>query len=100
MTIAELSEQERQGALTDLPHWTYDGQRNALFREIVGTDFVSTFGLMTSIALEAEKADHHPEWSNVYNRLSIWLTTHDAGGVSERDLRLAAAIDKLAAAQR
>lgn len=93
MAIAELTTQERDAALQSLTGWTFDAARNALFREITGTDFVETFALMTRIALEAEKADHHPEWSNVYNRLSIWLTTHDAGGVSERDVRLAGIIN-------
>lgn len=100
MTITKLTAGQRDEALATLPDWRYDEGREALFREITGPDFVATFALMTRIALEAEKADHHPEWSNVYNRLSIWLTTHDAGGVSERDVRLARLIDAFAAEAR
>jgi 4a-hydroxytetrahydrobiopterin dehydratase len=94
--ISPLSIEQRDAALTNLPSWRYDAQRQALYREIVVGDFVEAFGLMTRIALAAEKADHHPEWSNVYNRLNIWLTTHDAGGVSERDVQLATLIDGMA----
>lgn len=94
MTIAELTTDEREAALAGLPEWTFDASRNALYRKIICPDFVAAFGLMTRIALEAEKADHHPEWSNVYNRVEIWLTTHDAGGVSTRDLHLARLIDR------
>lgn len=96
MGIAPLTSEQRDAALRTLPGWTYDISRKAFFREFVLDDFVAAFGLMTRIALEAEKADHHPEWANVYNRLSIWLTTHDARDVSERDVRLAAIIDRFA----
>lgn len=93
--ILPLPAAEREAALRHLPEWTYDEARHALFREIRLGDFGETFALMTRIAIVAEKADHHPEWSNVYNRLSIWLTTHDAGGVSARDVALAKAIDAM-----
>lgn len=93
--IRPLSAADRDAALHRLPGWTYDEGRDALFREIRLDDFGQTFALMTRIAIAAEKADHHPEWSNVYNRLSIWLTTHDAGGVSSRDVALAEAIDAM-----
>lgn len=93
--IAEISQAQLDVALRTLEGWTYDAARKALFRKIELENFSQTFALMVRIALEAEKADHHPEWSNVYNRLEIWLTTHDAGGVSERDLALAALIDAM-----
>jgi 4a-hydroxytetrahydrobiopterin dehydratase len=96
MTVRPLSDPEREQALAALPLWSFDDARNALFRRIQTADFATGFGLMTSIAIIAEKADHHPEWSNVYNRLDIWLTTHDAGGVSQRDVDLAHRIDQLA----
>lgn len=96
MSIAPLSAEQRQQALHDLSSWSYDAERKAFFREIVLDDFVAAFGLMARIALEAEKADHHPEWANVYNRVSIWLTTHDAGDVSTRDVKLATLIDRFA----
>lgn len=94
--ISALDDTARREALAELSDWTYDPDRKALFREIVRPGFAEAFGLMTAIAIEAEKADHHPEWSNVYNRISIWLTTHDAGGVSTRDVALAHRIDALA----
>lgn len=82
-------------ALKVLPNWRYDAKRRALFRSLVLEDFSETLGLMVRIGIEAEKADHHPEWTNVYNRLDIWLTTHDANGVSDRDLNLARRIDAM-----
>lgn len=82
-------------ALSALPAWTHDRTRNALYRRIELEDFARTFGLMTQIAIIAEKRDHHPEWFNVYNCLEIWLTTHDAAGVSLRDIELAREIDRL-----
>lgn len=97
-TIAALTPEERSAALAELPGWTYDPSRRALYRKIVLADFAEAIGLMMRIAVVAEKADHHPEWFNVYNRLEIWLTTHDAGDVSQRDIDLASIIDRFASA--
>lgn len=93
--VEQLSEAERAGALDDLAEWDYDDGRDAIVRAFVFADFVEAFGFMTRVALLAEKADHHPEWSNVWNRVEILLTTHDAGGLSHRDIELATAIDAL-----
>ncbi len=93
--IAPLSPQALADRLTTLPHWTYDKERRALYRKIEFRDFGQALAAMVQIGLEAEKADHHPEWFNVYNRLEIWLTTHDADGVSCRDSNLAAIIDRI-----
>lgn len=93
--ITPLSADERGAALTRLVAWTYDKDRRALYRQIHFSDFAETIGFMMRVALTAEPADHHPEWSNVYNRLDIWLTTHDAGDVSTRDVSLAEKIDAM-----
>lgn len=93
--IEPLSEAERAEAIDGLPDWDYDEARDAITRQFVFADFVEAFGFMTRVALIAEKADHHPEWSNVWNRVDIALTTHDAGGLSHRDIELAEAIDAL-----
>lgn len=93
--VEQLSEAERAEALDGLPDWDWDEARDAITRSLVFTDFVEAFGFMSRVALLAEKADHHPEWSNVWNRVDILLTTHDAGGLSHRDIELAAAIDAL-----
>ena len=93
--IAQLDEDERATALDALGEWDYDDARDAITRSFVFTDFVEAFGFMTRVAILAEKADHHPEWSNVWNRVEILLTTHDAGGLSARDVALAKAIDRL-----
>ena len=93
--VEQLSEAERADALDGLPDWDYDEARDAITRSIVFTDFAEAFGFMTQVALIAEKADHHPEWTNVWNRVEILLTTHDAGGLSERDIELAEAIDAI-----
>ncbi|OYW23881.1 MULTISPECIES: 4a-hydroxytetrahydrobiopterin dehydratase [unclassified Sphingomonas] len=93
--VEQLSEAERAEALDGLPDWDWDEARDAITRSLVFTDFVEAFGFMSRVALLAEKADHHPEWSNVWNRVDILLTTHDAGGLSHRDTELAAAIDAL-----
>ena len=69
--------------------WTLEDGRDALTREFRFDDFAAAFGWMASIAIEAEKMNHHPEWSNVYNTVTVTLTTHDAGGLTERDVSLA-----------
>jgi 4a-hydroxytetrahydrobiopterin dehydratase len=80
--------------LADLPGWQLE--HDAIVRELRFPDFASAFACMTAIAMAAEKASHHPEWSNVYNQVTIRLTTHDEGGVTERDLKLAHRINELA----
>ncbi|MBV9840290.1 MAG: 4a-hydroxytetrahydrobiopterin dehydratase [Sphingomonadaceae bacterium] len=96
--IAKLTEAERRALAEDHPDWTLEESGAAISRTLRFTDFNEAFGFMTRVALIAEKADHHPEWSNVYNRVEIRLTTHDAGGLSKRDVAMAQAIDALLAA--
>ncbi|NWK94121.1 4a-hydroxytetrahydrobiopterin dehydratase [Sphingobium lactosutens] len=93
--IARLTEEERALALADLPEWTPVAEPEGISRRFTFADFNAAFGFMTRVAILAEKADHHPEWSNVYNRVDIVLTTHDAGGLSQRDIDLAHAIERL-----
>ena len=93
--VEQLSEAERADALDGLPDWDYDEARDAILRTFTFADFSEAFAFMTRVALLAEKADHHPEWSNVWNRVEITLTTHDAGGLSGRDVELAEAIEAL-----
>lgn len=78
-----------------LPEWRMVEGRDAIHRQFRFRDFSEAWGFMARVALLAEAQDHHPEWSNVYNRVEITLTTHDAGGLSERDVMLAQAIDAL-----
>jgi len=96
MAVEQLSEEARNTALANLPEWHSDGEANAICRNLKFGDFAEAFAFMTRVAILAEKADHHPEWFNVYNRVEIKLTTHDAGGVSQRDIDLATAIDGFA----
>lgn len=91
-----LTDEERTSLAADLPHWALVTGRDALERTFRFKDFNAAWGFMARVALLAEKLDHHPEWSNVYNRVTIVLTTHDAGGLSARDLALARAIDAVA----
>ena len=93
--MAVLSESERADALAGLDGWTFDAARNGIARSFTFADFSTAFAFMTRVALAAERADHHPEWSNVWNRVDILLTTHDAGGLSTRDIQMAQAIDAL-----
>lgn len=93
--IEQLSEAERAEALDALPDWDYDEARDAITRTLVFADFAEAFGFMARVAILAEKADHHPEWTNVWNRVEILLTTHDAGGMSGQDIEMAAAIDAI-----
>jgi 4a-hydroxytetrahydrobiopterin dehydratase len=89
LTDAEIAERLRA-----LPGWTLKAGK--LHREYKLKDFVEAFGFMASCALVAEKMDHHPEWSNVYNNVVVDLTTHDAGGITENDIKLATAMERLA----
>ena len=93
--VERLDESARAALATTLPRWTLAEGRDAIHRGFRFRDFSEAWGFMARVALLAEAQDHHPEWSNVYNRVEILLTTHDAGGLSERDLRLARAIDGL-----
>lgn len=95
MAIPRLTDAERDAALAELPDWTLRADGLAIARSFKFADFNAAFGFMTRVALHAEKADHHPEWFNVYNRVDITLTTHDAGGLSQRDVGLARAINAL-----
>ena len=84
--------------LAALPHWTHDEARGTISRDFTFRDFNAAFGFMTQVALYAERHDHHPEWSNVYRRVSITLITHVAGGLTGRDIDMATFIDQVAAA--
>jgi 4a-hydroxytetrahydrobiopterin dehydratase len=98
--IERLTREARDAALSDLTDWTHDPVRDAITRRFTFADFNAAFGFMTRVALLAEKADHHPEWSNVWNRVDILLTTHDCEGLSKRDIALARAIEAIHAADR
>ena len=95
MAVAELTEAERQSALADLSEWSLSREGKAIERKLEFGDFSEAWGFMSRVALLADSQDHHPEWSNVYNKVEITLTTHDAGGLSERDVKMAKAIDAL-----
>ena len=96
MGVSKLDDDQRSAALQSLPHWEYDSEAQGIRRKLTFTDFAEAFGFMARVAIVAEKSDHHPEWFNVYNRVEILLTTHDAGGLSQRDTDLAKAIDGFA----
>ena len=82
-------------ALSQISSWSLHEAPDQLIRDFVFNDFVSAFGFMSSVSLVAEQLNHHPDWSNVYNKVSIKLSTHDVGGLSEKDFLLAARIDQL-----
>jgi 4a-hydroxytetrahydrobiopterin dehydratase len=92
----KLSGEARKAALGRLKGWSEVNGRDAINKKFVFADFNQAFGFMTRAALVAEKLDHHPEWFNVYKTVEVTLSTHDAGGVTERDIQLAEAMDKLA----
>jgi 4a-hydroxytetrahydrobiopterin dehydratase len=91
--VQQLSAVERDEALALLPDWTLRDDGAAITRQFHFRDFAAAWAFMQKVAALAEAQDHHPEWSNVYNRVDITLTTHDAGGLSARDVALAKAID-------
>ena len=94
----KLNATQLQPLLADLPQWTHHDERGGILkREFVFHDFAQAFGFMGQIAVHAEKRNHHPEWFNVYNRVDVVLSTHDAGGLTELDVTLATAMDALAA---
>ena len=96
----KLTGSARKTALAKLAGWSEVKDRDAISRTFTFRDFNEAFGFMTRTALVAEKLDHHPEWFNVYDKVEVTLATHDAGGVTERDIELAAAMDRLADASR
>jgi 4a-hydroxytetrahydrobiopterin dehydratase len=95
--VERLSQEARKSALMALPGWKEVAGREALERTFVFKDFNEAFGFMSRAALVAEKNDHHPEWRNVYRTVEVVLATHDAGGVTARDIELAKAMNAIAA---
>jgi 4a-hydroxytetrahydrobiopterin dehydratase len=95
MAIAKLTDKEIAAALAKLPGWSQVEGRSAIKKAFQFANFSEAWGFMARVALVAEKQDHHPEWFNVWNKVEITLSTHDAGGLSARDVRLAEAIEKL-----
>jgi len=98
MGDAPLSAADLERELAALPGWSLENDR--LHREFRFADFGEAFGFMTRVALEAERTNHHPEWSNVWNRVVVDLVTHDAGGITRKDLALARALSRFAAGSR
>src|SRR5437660_5266163 len=96
MARVKLSGEARKTALAKLSGWAEVKDRDAITRKFVFKDFNAAFGFMTRAALVAEKLDHHPEWFNVYKTVEVTLSTHDAGGVTELDVKLAEAMDAIA----
>ncbi len=92
----KLGGEARKTALAKLTGWSEAQGRDAITKKFVFADFNAAFGFMTRAALVAEKMDHHPEWFNVYKTVEVTLATHDAGGVTERDVKLAQAMDRIA----
>ena len=95
--VQKLGPEEREAALAELPGWTWGEESQAIRRRFVFADFSEAFAFMTRVALAAEKADHHPDWSNSWNKVDVSLTTHSAGGLTRLDVALARVIDGLAA---
>ena len=94
--VEKLSGEARRAALAELGGWNEAEGRDAIHKTFRFKTFNEAFAFMTRTALMAEKMDHHPEWFNVYNRVEVTLITHDAGGVTERDIRLARFMDRVA----
>ena len=98
MAREKLAGEARKAALAKLSGWSEVAGRDAITKKFVFRDFNEAFGFMTRAALVAEKMDHHPEWFNVYKTVEVTLSTHDAGGVTELDVRLAGEMDRIAGA--
>ncbi len=94
--MKKLDGEARKAALARLSGWAEAQGRDAIQKTFVFADFNEAFGFMSRAALVAEKSDHHPEWFNVYKKVEVTLSTHDAGGLTERDIKLAEAMDKIA----
>ncbi len=94
--VEKLDGDARTRALGEISTWKVVDGRDAISKTFRFSDFSSAFGFMTRVALAAEKSDHHPEWFNVYNRVEVTLATHDAGGITEKDIALAKEMDSLA----
>ena len=94
---SKLAGEARQHALKGLKDWRELSGRDAIQKKFVFKDFNEAFGFMSRVALAAEKMDHHPEWFNVYKTVEVTLSTHDAGGLTDLDLKLAEAMDKITA---
>ena len=95
--MAKLMIDELKAALKRLPDWELANDREAITRKFQFVDFDAAFAFMTRVALKAAEMDHHPEWFNVYNKVEVTLATHDAGGVTDKDIELATAMDGYAA---
>ena len=94
----KLDNAARKSALAKLDGWSEVSGRDAISKKFTFKNFSEAFGFMSRVALVAEKMDHHPEWSNVYKTVDVTLSTHDAGGLTELDVKLAEAMDKIAGA--
>ena len=95
--VEKLKAKERETSLRSLNGWVYDEAADAISHVFKFKDFSEAFSFMSRVALAAEKAGHHPDWSNSYNSVTVRLSTHDAGGLSAKDIALAQAIDKIMA---
>ena len=99
-TVDKLSTKERRKAMVTLKGWQKLRGRDAITKKFIFKDFSSAFGWMSRVAMKAEQMDHHPEWFNVYNRVEVILTTHDAGGISQLDINMARFMDLTAPRQK
>lgn len=96
MAKPTLSQDELKAALSELGDWTLADDGKSISKKFKFSNFVNAFGFMTKMAIVAEKMNHHPEWFNVYNRVEVTLTTHDSGGITELDAKLATKMNKAA----
>lgn len=99
-TVDKLSTKERRKAMVTLKGWQKLRGRDAITKKFIFKDFSSAFGWMSRVAMKAEQMDHHPEWFNVYNRVEVILTTHDASGISQLDINMARFMDRTAPRQK